>query len=79
MLFRSVIGVPDPRWHEVPVAFVVLRTGTVVTPEELRAFLLGELARFKVPRHVVFDPELPRNALGKVQHFRLKEDWRGLG
>jgi fatty-acyl-CoA synthase len=69
----AVIGLADPRWQEVPVAFVVVRTGTSVTADELRAHLLSQLARFKVPREIVFVAELPRNALGKVQHFRLRE------
>jgi fatty-acyl-CoA synthase len=69
----AVIGVADPRWQEVPVAFVVLRSETPATAEELRAFLLPQLARFKVPRDFVFVEDLPRNALGKVQHYRLKE------
>lgn len=70
----AVIGVPDPRWQEVPAAFVVARTA--VSADDLRAFLLGQLARFKVPRDIVFVDELPRNALGKVQHFLLRENWR---
>jgi fatty-acyl-CoA synthase len=70
----AVIGVPDPRWQEVPVAFVVSRA--VVPADELRAFVAANLARFKVPCDIVFLEELPRNALGKVQHFRLKERWR---
>jgi fatty-acyl-CoA synthase len=69
----AVIGVPDPRWQEVPAAFVVARTA--VSADDLRAFLQGQLARFKVPRDIVFVEELPRNALGKVQHFLLKESW----
>ena len=73
----AVIGVADPRWQEVPVAFVVVRDGAVVSADELRAHLVGQLARFKLPRDIVFVAELPRNALGKVQHFRLKETWRG--
>jgi fatty-acyl-CoA synthase len=69
----AVIGVADPRWQEVPVAFVVLRSETQVTAEDFRAFMLTRLARFKVPRDVIFVNDLPRNALGKVQHYRLKE------
>jgi fatty-acyl-CoA synthase len=71
----AVIGVPDPRWQEVPLAFVVLRAGAVASTDDLRAYLRERLARFKVPREIVFVAGLPRNALGKVQHFRLKESW----
>jgi fatty-acyl-CoA synthase len=70
----AVIGVPDPRWQEVPVAFIVSRKA--VSIDELRAHMLAQLARFKVPREIVFVDELPRNALGKVQHFRLRESHR---
>jgi fatty-acyl-CoA synthase len=71
----AVIGVADPRWQEVPVAFVVSREA--VSVEDLRAHLQSQVARFKVPRTIVFVETLPRNALGKVQHFRLRESWRG--
>lgn len=67
----AVIGIPDPRWQEVPIAFVVART--TISAADVRAHLVSQLARFKVPREVVFVEELPRNALGKVQHFRLRE------
>jgi fatty-acyl-CoA synthase len=67
----AVIGIPDPRWQEVPVAYVVARAS--VSVDELRGHLLDQLARFKVPRAIVLVDELPRNALGKVQHFRLRE------
>jgi fatty-acyl-CoA synthase len=57
----------------VPVAYVVRRAGVTVDAEALLRHVGKELARFKVPRDVVFVDSLPRNALGKVQHFRLKE------
>jgi fatty-acyl-CoA synthase len=68
-----VIGRPDARWQEVPVAYVVQRAGAAATPADLEGFCLGQLARYKVPREFVFVDSLPHNALGKVQHFRLKE------
>ena len=73
----AVVGVADPRWQEVPVAFVVLRAQATVTADELRAHLLSQLARFKVPREIAFVTELPRNALGKVQHFLLRAAYCG--
>ncbi|HEY1931741.1 MAG TPA: AMP-binding protein [Acetobacteraceae bacterium] len=71
----AAIGVPDPRWQEVPLAFVVLRENATQGAAELRAHVAAQLARFKLPREIVIVPDLPRNALGKVQHFRLREMW----
>jgi fatty-acyl-CoA synthase len=69
----GVIGRPDPRWDEVPVAYVIRRTGCSVEAENLKAHVLTQLARFKVPRAFVFVDDLPRTALGKVQHFMLRQ------
>jgi fatty-acyl-CoA synthase len=69
----AVIGRPDPRWQEVPVAYVVRRPHGMIGADDLVHHLAGHLARFKVPREVIFVDTLPRNALGKVQHFRLRE------
>jgi fatty-acyl-CoA synthase len=69
----AVIGRADPKWQEVPVAYVVRRAGATIDARALEAHLLTQLARFKVPRDYVFVESLPRNAMGKVQHFRLRE------
>ncbi|WFE93366.1 AMP-binding protein [Micromonospora sp. WMMD987] len=69
----AVIGVPDPRWDEVPKAFVVLRPGATGTAEELRAHCRAELARYKVPRDVQLVTSLPRNDSGKVLKQALRE------
>jgi fatty-acyl-CoA synthase len=69
----GVIGRPDPRWDEVPVAYVIRRAGCLVEAEGLKAHVLMQLARFKVPREFVFVDDLPRTALGKVQHFMLRQ------
>jgi fatty-acyl-CoA synthase len=69
----GVIGRPDPKWDEVPVAFVIRRAGCSVEGEALKAHVLTQLARFKVPRDIVFVDDLPRTALGKVQHFMLRQ------
>jgi fatty-acyl-CoA synthase len=69
----GVIGHPDPKWQEVPVAYVIRRANALVEAEDLKAHALSQLARFKVPREIIFVAELPRTALGKVQHFRLKQ------
>ena len=69
----AVIGRPDDKWQEVPVAYIVPRAGATLEAAEIERFCLAQLARYKVPREYVFVETLPRNAMGKVQHFRLKE------
>jgi fatty-acyl-CoA synthase len=69
----GVIGRPDPKWDEVPVAYVIRRAGGTVEAEGLKVHVLTQLARFKVPRDIVFVDDLPRTALGKVQHFLLRQ------
>ncbi len=67
----AVIGRPDVRWQEVPVAYVVRKKA--VSVDEITAHVAAQLARFKVPREINFVEALPRNALGKLQHFLLRE------
>ena len=69
----AVVGAADAKWQEVPVACIVRRPGAEADPAEIERFCLKALARYKVPRRYVFFDDLPRNALGKVQHFRLKQ------
>ena len=73
VLEASVIGRPDARWGEVPVAFVVLRPGAEAAAEELQEFCRARLARFKVPRAVSFIDALPRNPSGKVLKRVLRD------
>ena len=68
-----VVGRPDPRWGEVPVACVVLGPAAALSRDDVLALFHDRLARYKHPRDVVFLPELPRNAMGKVQRFALRE------
>jgi fatty-acyl-CoA synthase len=67
------VGVADERWGEIGVACVVAKAGVEVTADELLALCREQLARFKVPRRVVFldGAELPTTPTGKVQKFRL--------
>lgn len=68
-----VVGVPDPRLSEVPCACVVLNPGAEVTADSLTGHLRGQVASFKIPRHVLFVDELPMTASGKIQKFKLRE------
>ncbi|WP_085032907.1 class I adenylate-forming enzyme family protein [Ensifer aridi] len=71
----AVVGRPHSRWGEVPVAYVVRRAGAGarIEAEALAAYVQSQVARFKVPREFIFTRELPRTALGKVQHSILRE------
>jgi long-chain acyl-CoA synthetase len=67
----AVVGVPHDVLGEDIAAFVVLRPGEAVTIEELQLFAGQRLADYKVPRHVSYLSELPRNAGGKVLKSQL--------
>jgi fatty-acyl-CoA synthase len=71
----AVVGVADPRWGEVPVAFVTRRTGATVTEAELTAHLRERLAGFKVPRVIRF-ATLPKTSTGKIQKNVLRSEVR---
>ncbi len=71
----AVIGVPDEEWGEVPMAVVVLKKGETATPEELMEYCRANLGSFKRPRSVVFVDELPRNPMGKVLKWVLREQY----
>jgi fatty-acyl-CoA synthase len=68
----AVVGLPDAKWGEAPHAFIVLKPGAEITPEELRAFTRDRLAHFKTPQTVTFLTELPKTATGKIQKFVLR-------
>src|SRR5205085_5194409 len=62
----AVIGVPDPRKGEQPIAFVASDEGTALEEKSLQQFVRQRLADYKVPRRIVVLPSLPRNATGKI-------------
>jgi fatty-acyl-CoA synthase len=75
VLAVSVIGVPDPDWGEVLVAFVQLKAGATTDADQLMAFCRSRLASFKVPRIWKFVDQFPQTASGKIQKFVLRDDY----
>lgn len=71
----AVIGVPHPKWGEVGRALVALRAGETLTAEDVQAYLGEHLARYKIPKSVVFLPALPRNATGKIIKGDLRKQF----
>lgn len=71
----AVVGVRDERWGEAGRAIVALKTGTALSEAEVLDFLKGRLAKYKVPKSVVFVDQLPRNAAGKVLKNILREKY----
>jgi fatty-acyl-CoA synthase len=72
VLFSAVVARPDAKWGETPCAFIELRPGASATAEEMIAHCRATLARYKVPRTIVFT-ELPKTSTGKIQKFALRE------
>ncbi len=68
----QVFGVPDPRFGEEIAAWVKVRSGETVTADEVRAFCDGQIAHYKVPRHIRFVDEFPMTVTGKVQKFIMR-------
>ena len=73
----AVVGAPDERWGEVPIAFITTRGATQPDVEELKEFLRARVARFKVPKRMIFLDELPKTGTGKIQKFVLREQAAG--
>jgi long-chain acyl-CoA synthetase len=69
----AVVGLPDPRKGEQPVAFVAPAEGQVLDEQALLQFVRAKLADYKVPKYVVFMPALPRNATGKILKTTLRQ------
>jgi acyl-CoA synthetase (AMP-forming)/AMP-acid ligase II len=69
----AVVGVPDLEWGETVWAFVVPAPGQTINPEEVIEFCRGRLAGYKRPRRVIVCKDLPKNSLGKIQKFLLRE------
>jgi fatty-acyl-CoA synthase len=66
-----VVAKPDPKWGEVPCAFIELKEGAQATEAEIIAYCRQHMSGFKAPKAVVFGP-IPKTSTGKIQKFLLR-------
>jgi fatty-acyl-CoA synthase len=69
----QVAAIPDRKYGEVPGAFIILKEGETLSEEEVRDFCRGQIARYKIPRHIFFVEEFPMTGSGKIQKYKLKD------
>ena len=72
----QVVGVPDARYGEELCAWIVVKPGAALTEDAVRDFCKGQIAHYKVPRHVRFVPGFPMTVTGKIQKFRIRDAMR---
>jgi fatty-acyl-CoA synthase len=71
VLFAAVVAKPDPKWGEVPCAFIELKDGASATEADIIAYCRSHMSGFKTPKLVVFGP-IPKTSTGKIQKFLLR-------
>ena len=69
----QVVGVPDERYGEELMAWIIPRDGATPGADEIREFCRGQIAHFKIPRYVKLVDEFPMTVTGKVQKFKMRE------
>jgi fatty-acyl-CoA synthase len=69
----AVVGIPDPKWGEVGVAFVVCKPEANISESDIEKFLSGKLARYKIPKQYIFVESLPISAAGKILKRELRK------
>jgi fatty-acyl-CoA synthase len=73
VLFAAVVAKPDPKWGEVPCAFIELKDGAKATEAEIIAYCKGHMSGFKTPKAVVFGT-IPKTSTGKIQKYLLRNE-----
>jgi len=69
----QVFGVPDPRYGEELCAWIKVRSREKIDTEDIKAFCQGQIAHYKIPRHVRFVEEFPMTVTGKIQKFLMRQ------
>ncbi|MCG7840296.1 MAG: AMP-binding protein, partial [Methanomassiliicoccales archaeon] len=69
----QVVGVPSEKYGEQPAAFLILKPGVIMTPEDVQDHCRGQIAFYKIPKYVRFIDEYPLTASGKIMKFKLRD------
>jgi fatty-acyl-CoA synthase len=69
----QVIGVPDEKYGEEVMAWVIRKPGQAATGDDLRAYCQGRIAHYKIPRYWHFTDAFPMTITGKIQKFKMRE------
>ena len=70
---EQVAAVPTKKYGEEVGAFIILKEGATLDPEDVRDFCKGKIARYKIPKYVFFIEHFPMTGSGKIQKFKLKD------
>ncbi|MDX1805740.1 MAG: AMP-binding protein, partial [Paenisporosarcina sp.] len=69
----QVVGVPDPKYGEELMAWIIAKDGVTISAEEIRAYCKGKISHHKIPRYIEFTESYPMTASGKIQKYLLRE------
>ncbi|MFD2760784.1 AMP-binding protein [Lentibacillus juripiscarius] len=69
----QVVGIPDKKYGEEIMAWIILKDGVTATEDDIRSFCDGNVSRHKIPKHIKFTDEYPATASGKIQKYKLRE------
>ena len=75
VLEAAVIGTPHDKWGECVTAFVVIKPDTEMTEEQISSFCRQRLTHYMIPRRIIFQPELPKSSVGKINKLSLRADF----
>ncbi|MED0667417.1 AMP-binding protein [Bacillus badius] len=73
ILDAQVIGVPDEKYGEELIAWIILKEGEIASADEIKDYFKDKISRHKIPKHIRFTKEYPMTASGKIQKFKLRE------
>ncbi|RSK29256.1 AMP-binding protein [Bacillus sp. HMF5848] len=74
----QVVGIPDEKYGEEVMAWIIPKQGIELTEDDIRQFCKGNISRHKIPRYIAFTNEYPMTASGKIQKFRLREQAKSI-